>query len=122
MIATAATPDPMIDVLSHLPNLARRWPAGPWVWDLRFNCAICNCPTDVAEQARGELEAALPDVCDHTSIASMPDAVRDMVNMTGGLRPGQLVFVGPEGPAGRPFGLWWPWLDGRTVSIRVGLL
>ena len=58
------------------------------------------------------------------SVETLPGAaegVRDLVEKCGGLRATQLVFWGGGDDAAGPFGLWWPWGDGTTVSLRIGL-
>ena len=46
--------------------------------------------------------------------------MRTLAESCGGLRASQLMFWGgADGPGA--FGLWWPWGDGTTVSLRIGL-
>jgi len=47
--------------------------------------------------------------------------VREVADRAGGLRAGQLILA--SGPVGGYFsyGLWWPWGDGMTTSVRIGL-
>jgi hypothetical protein len=56
------------------------------------------------------------------TLNSATPELRELAARTGGLRAGQLLLVG--GPVGgiTAFGLWWPWGDGETISMRVGLL
>jgi hypothetical protein len=55
------------------------------------------------------------------SISAAPQTLRDICERAGGLRSGQYVFMGAM--VGRVFsyGLWWPWGDGMTISLRVGV-
>ncbi len=118
---TAPLIDRLPGVLDDLPRLATRWTGAPWTWDLRFQCAVSTCASDIAEQAREVLFDTLPELYDHSRLVLAPQAIREQVVRTGGLRPGQHVYVGPPLPDGSiPFALWWPWADGCTVSVRVG--
>ena len=51
---------------------------------------------------------------------NQPDK-RALVEKCGGLRAAQQIFWGGGDDAAGPFGLWWPWGDGTTVSLRIGL-
>ena len=50
-----------------------------------------------------------------------PTFLRELAQHTGGLRSGQSLFA--SAPIGRShaYGLWWPWGDGMTTSLRIGL-
>jgi hypothetical protein len=56
------------------------------------------------------------------NINQAPDEIRTLAARFGGVRPGQLLFTG-EVVGGRMhlFALWWPWGDGATISLRVGV-
>lgn len=119
---TQASGHDLVHILSRLPGLAHEWPGQPWVWDLRFTCAICHCSTSRTEAVREALFATMPDLYDHARLGEAPQGVRDIVRASGGLRPGQHLYCGDPLPdGGYPFALWWPWGDGSTVSIRVGI-
>ena len=55
------------------------------------------------------------------SLAGAPEGVKALVEKCGGLRAAQLLFWGGPDDAAGVFGLWWPWGDGTTVSLRIGL-
>ena len=62
------------------------------------------------------------DIYPAATLGQASPNLRDLAARTGGLRAGQLLMTG--GPTGGllAFGLWWPWGDGETISMRVGLL
>jgi hypothetical protein len=65
--------------------------------------------------------AALPGEWTPSSMGRAPHPIRDIATRTGELRSGQLILVSQsEGPA-FAYGLWWPWGDEITTSIRIGL-
>src|SRR4029079_9625016 len=64
---------------------------------------------------------ALPTSFSVETLPGAPEGVRGLVEKCGGLRATQLVFWGGADDAPGPFGLWWPWGDGTTVSLRIGL-
>src|SRR5436190_9762135 len=73
-------------------------------------------------QATEAAAVALPEEWTPSTLAGASPAVRGVAARTGGLRSGQrLLSSAPvEGLIG--VGLWWPWGDGGTISLRVGLI
>ena len=81
-------------------------------------------PKDLATVA-----AVLPSSGTASTLAAAPPEVQAAVGACGGLRAGQSVSWGtvssaaPTGgtPGPAAFGLWWPWGDAVTISLRIGL-
>jgi len=48
-------------------------------------------------------------------------AVREVVEQTGGLRADQFILCSEPTLVGFAYGLWWPWGDDTTISLRIGL-
>lgn len=117
-----ATISEVAQVLQHLPMLARPgWPGSAWMWEERFGAAVSVLDANQTDAARTALVEALPDVFDHVRVGDAPAAVRAVVSRTGGVRSGQMVFCGQESNGVIPFALWWPWGNGTTVSVRIGV-
>jgi hypothetical protein len=55
------------------------------------------------------------------SIQRAPPPLRDIAERTGGLRAGQIFLASAEVATAFSYGLWWPWGDGMTTSMRIGL-
>ncbi len=110
---------PLFDALSRLKQ---SWPARGWSWDSRFVAMASTFTVPYEAQARKAAAEALPVEYTSTSLGSASPELRDLAARTGGLRSGQFLMSG--GPVGglTAFGLWWPWGDGETISMRVGLL
>lgn len=110
--------DPLFDPLERIKQ---RWPAGGWTWDSRLSCVSSSFGTETADEARAAAMQGLPTVWDHRSLGRAPDYARDIAEIAGGVRPGQLIFTG--NPVGRvvAYGLWWPWNDEQTTSFRIGI-
>lgn len=104
-----------------LRKLRTSWPTRGWSWDTRFGCVSSSFGTDHETKARAAATEALPTVWTSTTLAKAAPQLREVAERSGGLRSGQLLMSGP--PFGRivPFGLWWPWGDGLSISLRVGL-
>ncbi|HQY62559.1 MAG: hypothetical protein IPF92_01850 [Myxococcales bacterium] len=104
-----------------LSALKRDWPTRGWTWDSRVGCVTSSFTVEQELRARAAVNAAMPAQYTHVSLERAPAALQQVVEISGGLRPGQLALaLGPT--AGLlVFGLWWPWGDGETISFRLGL-
>ena len=105
--------------LTGFPSIVSNWSGGAWSWDTRFNCPTAIVEGDERESTLAFLRRELPNVYDHTTRASLPGSVAEMVEATGGLRPGQCVIADDGRDGVYRFALWWPWTNGVTVSIRL---
>jgi len=109
-------------LLDGLDRLREAWPWSSWSWDPRFKCVTSSFGKEIVERARAAMAGVLDGEWSTDSINQAPDEIRTLAARFGGVRPGQLLFTG-EMVGGRMhlFALWWPWGDGATVSLRVGV-
>jgi len=91
-----------------------------WKWDGRFGTALAEFGVKKKDQVRPILERYLSFTWDDSNIGSAPAPVQAINAQLGGLRPGQLLFASDPGGEAFIFGAWWPWGDGKTISIRIG--
>ncbi len=104
-----------------LASLRDGWPARGWSWDSRLACVSSSFPGDVAETARAAAKASLTFEWDAKSLSRAPREVADLAEQSGGLRSGQYIFTTAVVGGAIAFGLWWPWNDDVTTSLRAGL-
>jgi hypothetical protein len=102
-------------------KLRAAWPQRGWSWDSRFACISSSFSVDLESKARGAAALAIPVEWAPRTLASAPAYLRDVAERCGGLRSGQLLLSGTSSGRLFPFGLWWPWGDGMSISLRVGL-
>jgi hypothetical protein len=90
-----------------------------WKWDDRFETVLAEFAVKKKNTVRETLERHLPITWDDSNIANATDFVRTINNYLGGLREGQLLLT--SDPQGDPliFCAWWPWGNGKTISIRI---
>ena len=113
--------DPWQGLLDALSRLRAKWPRRGWSWDTRLNCVTSSFSTDIEAEARAIAREALSVEWTSTTLGTAPPRIRDLAERSGGLRSGQaLLSAGPVAGV-LAYGLWWPWGDGVTVSLRVGL-
>jgi hypothetical protein len=108
-------------LLRALRELRAAWPQRGWSWDGRLQCVSSSFVTELEPKARAATAGVLPTEFTSATLSRAPTPYRELAERTGGLRSGQLLLVSV--PMGHAFayGLWWPWGDGMTTSLRVGL-
>jgi hypothetical protein len=97
------------------------WPRRGWSWDSRLSCIASSFSVDMESTARGVAQAAFPQEWSSRTLTTAPVSMQELAERVGGLRTGQVLHGGLG--VGRVFayGLWWPWGDGVSISLRIGL-
>ncbi len=90
-----------------------------WIWDDRFEAVLAQFATDKKDKVRTILERYLSIAWNISNINKAPDTVQTINNRLGGLRSGQMLFTSDPNLDVFVFCSWWPWDDGKTISIRV---
>ena len=90
-----------------------------WKWDGRFETVLAEFGADNKDNVRAILERHLGAIWDSSSIAGAPDIVRTVNIRVARLRSGQLLFTSDPNRDALIFCAWWPWGDGKTISIRI---
>jgi hypothetical protein len=111
---------PWDSLFAALDRLRASWPDATWTYDRRLKCVASSIPIAREPEARAAMIETLPTSWSEATLATAPAAVKALAESCGGLRASQLLFWG-GGDAPGAFGLWWPWGDGTTVSLRIGL-
>lgn len=105
-----------------LQRLRAAWPKQGWSWDYRFNCAASSFHVDLTEEAEQALVSVFAETYDHRTLSKAPDFIRELSEEVGGIRSDQRIYTTRTGGRLSPYGLWWPWGDEITISMRVGLV
>jgi hypothetical protein len=109
------------ELFQALERLKGKWPASEWSYDRRLRCVASSIPMSLESAARAAMTEVLPTAWTAQTLAEAPEGVRKLAESCGGVRSSQLLFWGGALEAPGAFGLWWPWGDGTTVSLRIGL-
>jgi hypothetical protein len=104
-----------------LGQLRKNWIKGGWSWDNRFNCLASSFNVEQDGEARAVVLRFLPNEYTAKSIGSAPQQVKEVAESTGGVRVDQRLYSTEMGGRLVAFGLWWPWGDETTISLRIGL-
>lgn len=108
-------------IFDALGRMKGSWPTRGWSWDPRLSCCCSSFTIEQEPAARAATALALPSEFTSSSIARAPQQLRDVTERAGGIRSGQIALCNGPLSGLLVYGLWWPWGDGETISLRVGL-
>jgi len=108
-------------LFAKLAEFRKNWIKGGWSWDSRYSCVASSFNHEMEGEARAVAIAYLPYEWNAKSIGGAPQLARELAESTGGLRPDQRLYTMEQLGRIVAFGLWWPWGDEITVSLRIGL-
>jgi hypothetical protein len=97
------------------------WPSRGWSWDKRLSCVTSSFADEIEAGARAAASGSFPSEWTSNTLQKAPQLVRDIVERAGGIRSGQRVLSSPVVGNAFIYCLWWPWGDGMTTSVRIGL-
>lgn len=112
--------DPWAPLRVKLGELKKTWPAPQWKWDGRLVAVESVFQTTAFDAAHASAKSLFPAQWSSATLSQAPDAMRTLAQRTGGLREGQLLFVGDAIETVVPYGLWWPWGSGTAITLRIG--
>ncbi len=92
-----------------------------WKWDGRFGTVLAELPLEKKADVLVVLDQYLVSRWDSTSIADAPETVKKVKGHLGGLMAGQLLLLSDPDAEPLAYCAWWPWGNGQTISIRVGV-
>jgi hypothetical protein len=114
--------DPWATLFGAMKEIRGTWPSYGWSWDARVSCVTSSFSVELERRARSVAVIALTSEWTSSTIAQAPAHVREIAERAGGLRAGQMILSSASiGGALFAYGLWWPWGDGMTTSVRIGL-
>jgi hypothetical protein len=109
-------------LLERLTLLRDTWPTPPWTWDGRFHMIAASFARDLEPKARASAMHVFPRGWTTKSLGEAPPEMQAIAQRTGGLRSGQRLLAGDPTLAAQVFGLWWPWGNGETITLRIGIV
>jgi hypothetical protein len=109
-------------IFASMAQLKREWPARGWSWDARLVCVTSSFSGEFVEPAKAALQKAFAMEYTAKTIASSHPYLQEVAERAGGLRANQFAYAATVAPASHLlcFGLWWPWNDQETMSVRIG--
>jgi hypothetical protein len=108
-------------LFDSLRRLRQNWVSRGWSWDSRLSCITSSFSVQFEADARAALAQTLPTEWTASTLPKAPPRLRTLAEQFGDVRAGQLLLTGGSLEGLFAFGLWWPWGNGQTISLRVGL-
>jgi hypothetical protein len=90
-----------------------------WQWDNRFEAALAEFDAADKDKILAILGRYLSISWDSSNINKAPGTVQKVNVSLGKLRAGQLLFTSDTNGEAYLYGAWWPWGNGKTISIRI---
>ena len=91
-----------------------------WQWDGRLGTVLAEFLVDQKDSIRETTESFLGNVWDSTNIETSPSVVQVITTKLGSLREEQLLFTSDPDQDVLMYGAWWPWSNGKNISLRLG--
>lgn len=92
-----------------------------WYWDDRFDTATVVFDRSEMDLILFPITQEFDRQWDIANIAHVPEPFCRYFNKVFGIIPGQKTFTLEVGDGTVLFAVWWPWGNGRKISLRVGL-
>ncbi|HMR74496.1 MAG TPA: hypothetical protein PKD61_05280 [Polyangiaceae bacterium] len=109
------------ELFNALTKFRAEWPKRGWSWDNRLSCVASAFGVELSDEARQALPLAFPHQWNHRNLNSAPPIVQQIAERTGGVRQDQMIVATNPVAGSIAYGLWWPWGDDTTISLRIGV-
>ena len=90
-----------------------------WKWDSRFETVLAEFNVNDKNRVREILDRYFRSTWDSSNINKAPRTVIKVNAYLGNLRSGQMLLTSDATRTEYIYCAWWPWGDGRTISIRI---
>jgi hypothetical protein len=92
-----------------------------WKWDDRFETVLAQFSTQEKESVYRIIKTQMGFKWDTDNVNKAPKLVKMIIDSFGGLEKEQLFFTSDLDNGEFLFCAFWPWGDGKTVSLRLGV-
>ena len=90
-----------------------------WQWDSRFETVLAEFDIANKNSVHAILDRYLRSKWDSSNIDKAPRTVKKVNIDLGKLRTGQMLFTSDTTRTAYIYCAWWPWGNGKTISIRI---
>jgi hypothetical protein len=118
MADRAGSVDELFDLLAAF---RKSWPKRGWSWDTRLSCIASAFGVDVTDEAEASVAGSFPHQWTHRTLGGAPPIVQQIAERSGGVRSDQRILSTAPVAGCIAYGLWWPWGDDTTISLRIGM-
>ena len=107
------------EICSHISS---RMPSSyQWQWDERFQVALIVFEKEDMGAIFSAVSNEFDQQWDAATISSASGPIGELVDSFLGILPGQMIFTCEQGAGLMLFAAWWPWGNGSTISLRIGI-
>jgi len=92
-----------------------------WKWDERFETVLAEFSVTDKETVHQTIASHMDNIWGIDNGEGSPKVVQMIIDYFGGLNPGQTLFTSDPHKDGLLLCAWWPWGNGKTISIRLGV-
>ncbi len=92
-----------------------------WKWDSRFETILAEFNVKDTETIKQKLSRQMDIEWDSKNTGSAPELIHIIIDYFGGLNPDQRLFTSDPDIDGILLCAWWPWGNGKTISIRLAV-
>jgi hypothetical protein len=92
-----------------------------WKWDDRFETVLAEFSVTDKQIIYPLITRHMGEIWALDQGACPPKVVQMIIDYFGGLTPGQTLFTSDPNQDGLLLCAWWPWGNGKTISIRLGV-
>jgi hypothetical protein len=92
-----------------------------WQWDERFHVALIAFEKEDTGAILSTVSNEFDQQWDAATISNASGLIGELVNSSFGISPGQIIFTSEQGAGLILFAAWWPWDNGSTISLRIGI-
>jgi hypothetical protein len=96
-------------------------PGQIWEWDDRFEVPLLVFPREEEGEISSIVNRYFPYQWSYQTIKTAPPVIRKLLNKIFGMQPDQRVLATDITKEAFFFGLWWPWKNNMTISLRIAL-
>jgi hypothetical protein len=91
-----------------------------WKWDDRFETVLAEFSVTDKHIIHPLITRHMGEIWELDQGDSPPRVVQTIIDYFGGLNPGQTLFTSDPDQDELLLCAWWPWGNGKTISIRLG--
>ncbi|MFH2091823.1 MAG: hypothetical protein ABIJ31_05615 [Pseudomonadota bacterium] len=92
-----------------------------WKWDDRFETVLAEFDAGNQDSIIAIIKTHMGDIWDGGNFQKAPEIIKIVIKFFGGLHPGQELFTTQTDRDDLLLCAWWPWSNGKTISIRLGV-
>ncbi|MBU1344763.1 MAG: hypothetical protein KKE44_15180 [Proteobacteria bacterium] len=92
-----------------------------WKWDSRFETVLAEFSVKEKASVQKSIKTHMGTTWDDGNSGNAPETVKMIINCFGGMNPGQQLFTSDPEKDDIVLCAWWPWGNGQTISIRLGV-